>query len=381
MTVLPIKDDLDKLKKNNIGQLLNLEEKEINKRKKDELLQQLIDEIGSNEVRIKDIYKKYAIEFSLSPNDVENILEITKTERLRWIKEEKLKVVCYESLKKYGKIIKYPKYDSYQIYRISKEKIEKWREKHKFDVSKKRKDATNKGMETRNRNIKLQKEFYEIEWKKMLADWYRIDSTLGVTMELAYWTMWVSRWAKESHIKSLSARTKKKEYEAEKVKFYQMKNEAIKRIIKSPFSTQSFYQPKNADKITHLQFCDDHYRFWVNIREFEYVSKWDFYNYHKNEIQKCNRCIVEVVKDYYSLFHVSVQHEELKDYRFSFHTPYPIGQKFFTDKKNLPKVVHEEQEGLFRFGRPLFKEERVIFSMKNTVKYFEEAITKFDLYF
>ncbi|MFD2616081.1 hypothetical protein ACFSTF_01910 [Terrilactibacillus laevilacticus] len=45
------------------------------------------------------------------------------------------------------------------------------------------------------------------------------------------------------------------------------------------------------------------------------------------------------------------------------------------------KIVHEEQEGLFRFGRLLVEDEKVIFSMKNTVEHFNAAIRKFDLYF
>ncbi|MTT31413.1 hypothetical protein GMB86_05185 [Terrilactibacillus sp. BCM23-1] len=358
-----------------------MDEKEIRKRKKDELIQKLFNEMGSNEVRIRDIYKKYSFEFSLSPYDVENILGITKTERLRWTKDEKLKVAGYNSFRKYGKTIEYPKYDSFQIYHISKKQLEKWREEHKNEVNKKRKQAINKAKTTRKRNVNIQKQFYEKEWKKILVEWYKVDSKLGVTMELAYWTMWVSRWAKESQLKSLSARTKKKEYDENKANFYQMKNEAIKRLIQSSFSTLSFYKPRNADKTTYIQFCDVHFSLWGIEREFEYVSKWDFYAWHKKEIQKCDSCMVKVVKDYYSLFYVSIQHEELKDYHFSFHIPYPIGQVFLPDKANLPNVVHEEQEGLFRFGRPLVGDEKVIFTIKNTVKHFQAALTKFDLYF
>ena len=43
-------------------------------------------------------------------------------------------------------------------------------------------------------------------------------------------------------------------------------------------------------------------------------------------------------------------------------------------------MIHEEQEGMFRFGRTLFEEEKVVFKMKEVMKYFNEAMKKFDLY-
>ncbi|WLD92800.1 hypothetical protein [Alkalihalobacillus sp. AL-G] len=92
-------------------------------------------------------------------------------------------------------------------------------------------------------------------------------------------------------------------------------------------------------------------------------------------------CIVEIEDDYYSLFFIAIQSEDLKKFRFSFHTPYPIGQHFLPLKETLPKGSHQEQEGLFRFGRTLIDEEKIIFTEKEVVKQLKESIQKFDLYF
>jgi hypothetical protein len=52
---------------------------------------------------------------------------------------------------------------------------------------------------------------FKDEFKKVLASWYKVDSKLGVTFELAFWIVWVSRWAKENQLKSCTAKSKKEE--------------------------------------------------------------------------------------------------------------------------------------------------------------------------
>jgi hypothetical protein len=49
-------------------------------------------------------------------------------------------------------------------------------------------------------------------------------------------------------------------------------------------------------------------------------------------------------------------------------------------KDNLPRVHHTEQEGMFRFGRSLFEEEKIVFKEKEVLKHFQEAVQKFSLY-
>ncbi len=227
-------EDLSKLRKDEIGDLLQLSQKEVNSTKKDTLLSNLLSLINQNDVQLKEVYKKFSKDLGLHPCKVEEYLNISKTERLRWTKENKLKVVGYSSFRKWGKDLEYPLYDAYHIKRISQEDINNWRNRHKKKLEEARKSALQKASETRNKNRAIQKEFYENTWKNLLKEWFLIDGQLGASLQLAYWTMWISRWAKEYQIKSRTARIKADEYLDKKEQFYSLKNEAIKRLALSP---------------------------------------------------------------------------------------------------------------------------------------------------
>ncbi len=86
--------------------------------------------------------------------------------------------------------------------------------------------------------------------------------------------------------------------------------------------------------------------------------------------------------NYYSLYFLEVMDDRIPEYRFSFHIPYPIGKEFFPPKQALKNVVHAEQmDSIFRFGRALFEDEKVIYTEKTVRKQFQEAIVKYELYF
>lgn len=370
-------EDIRKLTKHQIGELLNLTQKEVVSTKKDQLLSTLTKELKDNDHLIQKIYKNFSFDLGIHPNKVEKYLNITKTERFRWTEQKKLRVVRYSSFNKWGKTLDYPIYDTYQIKNISQEQIVTWRQEHKKEVEENRKKAVHKALITRKLNNKKNKDFYENKWKKLLKDWYTNDNRLGASLQLAYWTMWVSRWAKEFQLLALDARINKDKYIEKKELFYEMKNVAIQRLIASPYTKISFYQPQAADKITHLEFCPDHFQLWLQEREFDYVSKQEFYYSYIKDIHKCVSCELDIEKNYYSLYFISILFGE---YHFSFHTPYPIGKSYLPPKDSLPLILHEEQEGLFRFGRSLIGEEKIIFKEKEVIKYFNEALTKFDLY-
>ncbi|WP_157273126.1 hypothetical protein [Neobacillus bataviensis] len=112
------------------------------------------------------------------------------------------------------------------------------------------------------------------------------------------------------------------------------------------------------------------------IRKDDYISKWDYFWMYEKEIRKCPSCTYDTNEDYYSLFFLSISSGA---FTFSFHTPYPIGQDQFPAPASLEKVVHEEQEGLFRFGRGLFEEEKVIFSEKSILQFFYESLEKYHI--
>lgn len=376
-----IENDVSKLRKDQISQFLGLPQKESNKAKKNELVSQILEKIKDNEFLQRKLYRDFAFEFSMYPSQVEEMLNITKTERNRWKNEGKLKTVGKGAFKKGSNYIEYDVFEVIQISSITQEQIKKWREEHKQKVFESRKKAAKKSVTTRKINKSLQKKFYEEEWKPMLLKWRSTNGYLAATLQLAYWTVWVSRWAKEFHIKAMNAKTKKEEYQEKQESFYEMKNKAIHLLHNSIYSKLTFYQPDNPDKVECIHLCKKHYEWWCIERKDYYYPVRHYYFDNEKQIKKCKECQVTIFKDYYSLYYLEIGDERLPEFSFSFHTPYPIGLEFLPDKEALPIAKeHYEQEGIFRFGRSLFEEEKVVFSQKEVLKQFKEATITFKLY-
>lgn len=345
------------------------------KLKKEELVTLFFNKIEGNDLIQLKIIKNHPAIFALHPNTLEYLLGISKTERSRWTKESKLQVVYYETFRKWGQDLEYPMYNYYEAIQIRNQGlVEKWRNEHKKRITKIRKVSAKTAVRTRKQNQSLIKSFYENEWKAMLKQWYKDDPIVGASLQLAFWTMWVNRYAKEMQIKEINAIKKAVDYREKKELFYHLKGEAIKELIKSPLCKIQFYRPEDPDKISNLAYCPHHYECWVEERKFDYISKWDFFWMNEKDIKKCPSCSFNVQKDYYSLFFLSISFDDIK---FSFHVPYQIGTDIFPNPKQLENVIHEEQEGFFRFGRGLFDSEKIIFNEKNILKYFQESLEKY----
>lgn len=355
------------------------------KSKKEELVKELVQQtIGTgNEILLRKIYSDFGSILAMLPRQLEEYLNITPNERKKWTKNRRLPVLEERPFKKWGQINYYPVYDRYKVYQITEEQIKTWREEDERIKAQNKLKGIEKAKETKKINDGIREDFKK-EWKSLLASWKKIDPLIAVTFQLAYWCVWISRWAKEYQLKTKNAISIKKseEYKQRVDALYQLKNRAIKMLLLSPYKSIGFYRPENPNKV-YFHMCDYHYSLWREEREElgEYINKWEFFHFHQKEIKKCPNCVYEVDKDYYSLFYLVVESKEVPDFKFSFHTPYPIGKDFFPSANSLSKVEHEERDGLFRFGRPLFDEEKIIYREKDVLKYFEKALIEFSLYF
>lgn len=363
------KELLEKINKDDLINECNLD---CNKNKsKDVVVNLAYSKIQEDQLLAHKINKNYGDRIALHPTKVEEILSITKTERKRW--EDKFKIRYYDTFSKYGKSFEYPMYDYFSIMSISKEMIEEWRVEHKKQVSENRKIGVEKAKETKKENEKRVKSFYEDEWLTMVENWKSTDLELANTYKLAFWTMWLSRTAKLFQEKASRSKIHKLKYLEKKEQFYKLKNEAIELLVKSKYTNISFYRPEDPDKI-RVQFCHLHYDTWCMLRQGCYMDKWDYYFFNKKEINKCEDCITDIQKDYYSLYYIEINSDKIPEYKFSFHTPYPLEKDVFGDPNQYKQVEHEENlEGLFRFGRSLDDGEAVIFTEKRTLKYFNEC--------
>ncbi|MFW6008341.1 MAG: hypothetical protein ACOCP8_03655 [archaeon] len=371
-----LQEDCNLLKKNELAKVLSID---ANKYKKDELIKKVVNLLANDESKIKKFYKNNIDCFALSPTKIEQILSCTKAERKRWEKEGLLPVIGKREFAKYGKILEYSVFDRYLTYKIKQEELNEWREKQKLKVEKNRKEGIKKGTITKKENNKKRKKAHQ-EMQKKFKNWYNIDEKLGVTLELAYWTLWISRWAKQKRVKQTTTEQRGfnlDKYYSEEKTLYEYKNKAVKLLINSEYKKLSFYRPTEHRK-NYVRFCQEHYDDWNYSGEY---NPWDFYKKNSELIESCPDCYYYSEEDYFSLFYLEIKNDKVPDYTFSFHTPYPVGKEFFPEAEKLEQVLHKENEGLFRFGRSLFEEEKIIYTEKTVEKNFKKALSKFkDIY-
>lgn len=373
---------LNLITKDDINGILNNFDINIKKSaKKEEYTKALEGLLNENKIDDDYLYNIVGEKLALHPSKVEELLSISKTERLRWQEEDKLIVSHYIPFRAYGRDFDCPYYDYKQIHSITQDDIETWREEHRVKVSTNRKLGVSKASETRKKNKEIAKSFYENEWVSMVKNWESIDKELSATFKLAFWTMWCSRMAKQFQEKAHRANLANvPKYNGKKEEFYKYKNKALELLTKSKYTNISFYRPENPDKIK-VNFCSWHYENWCEIRScIGYYDKWEYYYDNKKSINKCDDCDVDVNKDYYSLYYLEILSDKVEDFKFSFHTPYPLANdEIYPPITSIPRVYHEENgEGLFRFGRSMFDEELIIFTEARVRKYIEECIKEFE---
>ena len=326
---------------------------------------------------LKTIYEENQELFALSPYQLELNLEITKTERKKWGEDGRLRIISYADVNKYGRTLEVPLYDMVQCAYLRKntELIEAWRMADAEKAEQNRKKGAIKAQETkRKRNVIRSEKRKEIE--DMIEGWEMIDHDLCQVMKLAYWSLWISRLAKKYQLKTVHAITKEKEYAAIKESYYSLKNQAVELLAKTSFAKAAFYRPEFCNKYSNIRFCKKHFYQYQMERYEEDVRRFEFIHLHREELLQCKECHFEEKKDYYSLYYLEIADARIPEYTFSFHTPYEIGFAIWGDSAQLEQVKHEENDGMFRFGRALLEDEEIIYTDKYVVESFEKAMEK-----
>ena len=363
------------------SELISFLEKDIKTNiKKEHLMIELVILLKDNEILQRQLYNLYKERFALTSSKVEEILKCSKLERKRWGEKGLINIIGYRDFSKWGKHLQIPLYDRLHIYSIKEKDVETWRENYNINKKTTKKEAVKTGKITKSINDKA-REIFKEDFKKLLVSWYKIDSKLGVTYELAFWIVWVSRWAKENQLKAKNAKSKKEKYLLQFNYLYELKNQGIELLLKSNFKTLGFYRPEDCDKYIILSFCKKHYEDWCNERESMYITKWEFFDENKKQILCCKECAVDIIKDYYSLFYLEINNHYVPNLKFGFHTPFGIGKNIFSNLEEIPKISHKEQDGIFRFGRNLFQDEKIIYSEIFVLKKFTEVVEKYKLYY
>lgn len=344
---------------------------------KDQLVDQLLQHIAMDSLAMERLLATFLYELAVEPAEIEELLQCTSVERRRWVKEGKLPVLEYRTFRKMGRDLEYPVHDRREILKISQDDLQQWRDAHLQEVQSHRKVGAQVATERRKVNRQIRQHFL-LSWQQTIDEWKQKGSVeLVLVLVLAYWTLWASRWAKENHVKSLRGRRYAPLYVTRRDAWYERKNQAMRLLAQTPYASLSFYRPSNPDKY-HLWLCEEHYEMKC---EAYYDDIWEFYHHNVTLVDRCPQCVVTQVKDYYSLYHLEITTSVFPDIRFSFHMPYPIGRAWLPAPQQLPRVEHVEQDGMFRFGRPLLADEKITYREQDVTGCFDLALTEAQQFF
>jgi hypothetical protein len=345
--------------------------------KQDLLVSKIVSVLEVDAAANERFWERFKSELAVDPVELEELLQCSTTERQQWIEEGKLPILEYRTFRKSGIHLEYPVHDRRLILSLSPTEINNWRQESKQAISNNGKKATeiprtNYQPENHEENADSRLAFSSA-WEKIIADWEEQGSAeISATFQLAYWTVWASRWAKENQLNSIKAIADNETYETHRQEWYQRKNQAVKLLIQMPYAMLYFYRPIDADKL-YLELCNDHTEM---MKDGYYWDKWEFFCQNRKLVNKCRECVYSETKDYYSLYYLEIKSDKFPDFSFSYHTPYPIGRKFLPHPETLPYVDHVEQDGIFRFGRPLLEQEKIIHTEKDVVVKFEAALAQ-----
>ncbi len=338
-------------------------------RRKSELEEQLRTRLSSDPSAKAWFFEVFVSELAVEPWELERLLNCSTLERKRWTADGKLPFLSTRSVFKSGRDLVYPVFDRRVILRLGQADLSRWRSEHADLVALRRRTGVQKARTSKMQNAQArQDEFATVE--ALFDEWERLEfPELAAVFRLAYWTVWASRWAKENQVKSANAIKYSRLYEERKDAWYARKDEAVALMARSSYAQLSFYQPEDADKVT-LVLCQEHHS---QMRQGFYDGKWDLYASHKAEITACPYCHVAREEDYYSLYALEVSASAAPQLHFSFHVPYPLGKRFLPTPASLPRAQHQEQEGLFRFGRKLEESEKILYREKDVEAWFGAA--------
>lgn len=342
------------------------------KEKKGDLLEQLVQLIASDTEEQHRLFSMFPEELAVEPTELQAMLQCTALERRRWTQEGKLLVLTYRPFRKLSRVVEYPVYDRLAMMAITQDDIADWRQEHQNITIQKRHEGVLKARATRQTNAHIREQQRQT-WRDMIAQWQTQGSPeLTAILELAYWTVWCSRWAKENQLKGLRASRHADTYKQRKEDWYHRKNRAMHLLARTPLAHLSFYRPPEPHKRL-LWLCEAHYQ---EKREDDFESVWDYFEHNKRAIKTCPQCSYKKEKDYYSLYLLEIQTETIPDLSFSFHIPYPLGKSAFPKPSTLPRIIHVEQEGYFRFGRALLDQERITHREEEVLRYFQTALAR-----
>ncbi|HHX61995.1 MAG TPA: hypothetical protein GX707_15000 [Epulopiscium sp.] len=362
-------DNIAKLNRKQLLTLLN----DMKKSSSEEVLCNTLKErILSGDQSIEDIYNKNMNAFSLKSNEVEDVLNKNKS-YIAWLKkQEVIKIDRCEAIYRYGKTLQVPYWNAKELYELADDlkRMDELEQKRSNEKELAKQAGIEKQKATRKKNDKIRKK-HEKQQQDLFKKWEGINKAAAPYFELAFWTVWVSRWAKNYKQEYRVFNNIVDNHKGEE--YYGSKLEAIKVLATTPYAKVSLYHPSNPDYID-IDLCKEHKEDWQLPRSILTLSPVkDYYKKNKDIIESCPDCFIDIYDNYYSLFHIKMQVEGMEE-TFSFHLPYSKGLGIFCEKDYPIETNVVEREGLFRFGRPVAEQEKLVYTESKTKKKFEKIL-------
>ena len=363
------------IRKDDLAEWLN---KDARKFKKAELEEMAREYVAKGDWHKKRFLGKFAAGTALSPTELEEALGCTRTERIRWTEEKKLCVAGYVDCKTPdGRSVTAAVYDrKFLEYKLDIGTVESWREEHRKHVERNRKKGAAAAVKTRRRLSSARGEILS-EFQQERSKWETDGGRkTAAAFSVAYWAAWASRWAKAIQAKEYEAPWGRKQKLCKaKDAWYARKHAAMKMLVDMDMARISFYRPKGKVKES-FHLCDRHYEDFAEERSFcGDLRAWDYFYCHRKEIMECPDCEYDADKNWFCLYYIEVADKHVPYARFSFHVPYALGSSYLPEERFLPKAKnHEEGEGMFRFGRPVWDNEKILYTEKMVSSMLEKAI-------
>ena len=221
----------DRMSKSAMCEFLGISDKEARKVLKADVKALFMERV-KDESEFKRAGAAYPEETAITTYQLEDILGCTKTERLRWTKEEKIDVVSYESVRFHGVYADVPNYSRlYVLEHITDEVIDGWRSEYVKEVAKNRKAGRLKAGKTKMKHDAIRQEVLN-KHKEDLEEWAKHGEEVRAAMDLAFWTKVVNHNAKTGEDNDW---------------WYAYKEKAIEVLCKFPFTKVEFYRPDKPD--------------------------------------------------------------------------------------------------------------------------------------
>lgn len=341
------------LNKTDIADLLGLDECESQHQRPWPLVRKLCAQLEHDEAVWRRLCETHRKSLALSSLDVERRLAITRAERQRWTHEQRLPVVCYETMGNNGRALNLPRYAYDEIVRLTPDVTEQWRNQWRARAADKHRDRR------------------RTKWAAT-HDPYAL-----ATLEVSLWTMWASRWAKRNQmIKEKELRTQTGIYEARARQWYEKKDCAVALLASTPYARLSKYIPDSM-YWESVDLCDHHLNELQDKSTHSDANSRDRLIKEKaSDIRACEDCVVHTHEDHKKLYYIEILVTGVND-KFSFHTPYARGAEFLPDFEILPTVEHDGGEyGEFRFGRSVKRKEMMLFPEEDVERNLDAAMDK-----